>query len=65
MILLVALQVLRQLLDSSGEQRNLNLGRARILGVTPMLFNDSCLRFDRKCHHLNAFHFARVRPKER
>jgi hypothetical protein len=41
-VLLMALKVLNQLIDASGEKGNLYLGRTRIVYVGVVLFHDGC-----------------------
>ncbi len=50
MIALVLLQVARQLLNLTRQQRHLNLGRARVRLVTTIRRNNLCLAFNRQRH---------------
>jgi hypothetical protein len=43
MVLLVRFEVLRQLTNALAEQRNLDLGAARIGGMRPVLVNEGFL----------------------
>jgi hypothetical protein len=50
LIVLVCFQVLDELVDAIGQQRDLNLGRAGVVGMNVILLNDLLFFIWTKCH---------------
>ena len=57
-VVLVSLEVLGQVFDALGENRNLNLGRTGVTLVSCILFDDVILDSKIKCHSVQSLRFA-------